>query len=171
MNKACSFKFLQYKDIVASRCFVVVMPFGCAKSFRSEGTLSSVGRSPPRHIRPHSTADRLPGYACNTVSSQLRVSRCDVKRSHVGCICPRFSKFCVKACKHFYGNNGSSCHNVCYLWFILCVISVVLCLCTTACLLSIFQFLLMQCFSVTSFLLRRITEAKPKTIINWIAIG
>lgn len=131
MNKACSFKFLQYKDIVASRCFVVVMPFGCAKSFRSEGTLSSVGRSPPRHIRPHSTADRLPGYACNTVSSQLRVSRCDVKRSHVGCICPRFSKFCVKACKHFMVTMG-----VVVTMYVICGLSFVLYLLSCACVLQ-----------------------------------
>lgn len=125
---------------MTSRCFVVAMPFGCAKNFRSEGTLSSLGRSTPSRIRPHSAADRLPGYACNTVSSQLRFSRCDVKRSHVGCICPRFSKFCVKACEHFMVTMGILLSNSAFSVFV----SFVVCLLLSSyacvyCILRIYQ--------------------------------
>lgn len=134
---------------MASRCFVVFIPFGRAKSFRSEGTLSSLGRSPSSRSRPHSSAGRLPGYACNTVSSQIRVSRCDVKRNSVGCMCPRFSKFCVKACKQFMVTMGVVVKMYVIYGCVCCLVPVY---CTVFS-EYISRFLLMQVISVTLFLL------------------
>lgn len=41
----------------------------------SDGTLSSGGRTPTRHYRPHSIAGQLPNYALPTVASQIRAAR------------------------------------------------------------------------------------------------
>lgn len=98
--------------------FVVLHPLGCGKSYQSEGTLSSTGRSPSHH-RPHSMAGRLPNYTTDTISSQLRVGRSREKNGVTGCavVCSRLRKSTSSLCMH------NSCFNHRHMWCkIICVL-------------------------------------------------